>query len=117
MTQSPNGPPSRSSSRGRAPAVSPIEHAGVRYEPLPAASSAGLPAGIYVIASDVKSGQRLWVTQVWQTVIDPNREVDVQNVFIRTLTLDENAGLLRIEDEKGRTAQVDIQDGKLHTTK
>jgi len=89
----------------------------VRYEPLPAASSEGLPLGIYVTATDVKSGQRLWATRVWETVIDPDRETDVQNFFIRALTLDAVAGLLRVEDEKGRTAQVDIKGGKLHTTK
>ncbi len=117
MTQSQNGPPSRSSSRGRAPAVSPIEHAGVRYEPLPAASSEGLPSGIYVTATNVKSGKRVWATRVWESVFDPNREADVQNVFIRTLTLDAVAGLLRVEDEKGRIAQVNIKDGTLQTNK
>lgn len=113
MTQSPSGPPSRSSSRGRAPAVQPVEHAGVRYEPLQAASSEGLPPGVYIKATDVKSGQRLWTTRLWETSFDANREADVQNVFVRSLTLDAPAGLVHVEDEKGRKASIELKDGKV----
>jgi hypothetical protein len=113
MTQPPSGPPSRSSSRGRAPVVPPVEHEGVRYEPLQAASSEGLAPGVYIKATDVKSGQRLWTTRLWETSFDANREADVQNVFVRSLKLDASAGLVRVEDEKGRAALVELKDGKV----
>ncbi len=112
MSESAGGPPSRSSSRGRGPVVLPVDHAGVRYEPLTAASSEGLPAGVYIKATDVKSGQRLWTTRVWETTFDARREADVQNVLVRSLILDAAAGVLRVEDEKGRKAQVALSDGK-----
>lgn len=108
MNTSAGGPPSRSSSRIRAPEVAPVVHGGIRYEPLKAPSSEGLSPGIYLVATELGSGKRLWTTRLWETPIDPNRERDVQNVFLRSLKLDAAAGILDAEDERGRTARVSL---------
>ncbi len=117
MTTPADAPPAKTSSRGRAPAVPAVDLAGIRYEPLQAASSEGLPLGIYIKATDLKSSRRLWTTKVWDSTIDANREVDVQTVFIRSLTLDATTGLLRVEDETGRQALVDVKDGQVQSTR
>lgn len=113
MSTAQGGPPSRSSSRVRAPDVAPVVHAGVRYEPLRAASSEGLTPGVYVTATQVADQKRLWTTRVWAIEYDPRREADVQNVFVKSLTLDAAAGVLHVVDEKGRQAQIAIGTGSL----
>jgi len=55
-----------------------------------APSSEGLPPAGYVIATDIASGKRMWTAKVYETTIDPNREMDVQLVFFRSLALGAN---------------------------
>ena len=113
MTTPSQEPPSRSSSRVRAPTVAAVEYGGVRFEPLGAPSGEGLPPGVYVKASEIASGKRLWTARVWETVYDDRREADVQNVFLRRMTLDSQALELVVEDERGRKSRITIADGKV----
>ena len=110
MTAAPDRP-TRSSSRIRAPQVAPVVHQGVRFEALGAASVQGLPPGLYVAATEVASGKRLWTAKLLETVYDPRRETDVQNVFMRSLTLDPAGTALVAEDERGRRWRVELATG------
>lgn len=105
--------PVRSSSRIAAPKVGPITYNGVRYEQLTAPSSEGLPPGGYVVATEIASGTRLKIIKVYDTVIDPNRESDVQNVFFKKMELDERGDALLIEDEKRRKYRIDLKSGEV----
>lgn len=106
-----NDRPTRSSSRMRAPEVPAIEHGGVRYEQLRAPSAEGLPPGGYVTATEIASGKRLWITRVYETAVNPNREVDVQMVFFRSMALSDAGDQLEISDEKSRTYLIELKDG------
>lgn len=114
MNSPSDGRPTVSASRGRAPLVPPVVHKGVRYEQLRSASGEGLPPGGYVVATDVESGKRLWVSRVYESTVNPNIEADVQNTFFKSMRLDAKDAVLVIEDEKGRTYRVGVADGKLH---
>ncbi len=103
--------PTVSPSRGRAPIVSPIIHDAVRYEQVSNVNAEGLPPGGYVSATQVASGKRLWIRQVYETRLSAHLEADVQWTFFKTMTLDETQGLLVIEDEHGRTYRVDLVTG------
>jgi len=107
-------PPIVSSSRGRPPAVSPVVHDGVRYEQVKNLTAEGLPPGGYVMATQVSSGKRLWISRVYESKVDPNIEADVQWTFFKAMSLDAAQGVLVIEDEKGRTYRVDLADGRVH---
>lgn len=115
MTTSEDDRPTRSSSRIRAPELAPVIHAGVRYEQLKAASSEGLPPGGYVVATEMASGKRLWTAKVYETVVDPNRETDVQMVHLRSLTLSPGGDYLLLEDEKSRRYRIGLQDGAVQS--
>lgn len=114
MTATPDDKPTRSSSRVRAPQVAPVVHGGVRYESLRAPSAEGLPAGVYVSATEVAGGKRLWTAQVWPISIDPRREADVQMVFVRQLALAPSGDRLLVEDERGRKATIELRTGAVH---
>lgn len=103
--------PELTTSRMRAPHVPPIEHAGVRYAQLQAPSSEGLPPGGYVVATEIASGKRLWIAQVFETRIDPNREADLQRVFFRSMVLSRSLDALEIEDEHGARYRIVLADG------
>jgi hypothetical protein len=107
----PTDRPTRSSSRVRAPQVTPVEHGGVRYEPVLAASSEGLAPGIYVKATETATGKRIWTACLHATAYDANREKDVQNVFLRSLVLDNGGASLAAEDERGRRWHIDLASG------
>lgn len=114
MNSPSDGRPTVSASRGRAPLVPPVILKGVRYEQLKSASAEGLPLGGYVVATDVESGKRLWISRLYESPANPNIEADVQNTFFKSMRLDAKDGVLVIEDEKGRTYRVDVADGKVH---
>ncbi len=111
MTTPPDGPPTRSSSRIRAPEVAPVVHDGIRYEQLKAPSSEGLAPGGYVTATAVASGERLWLATLYETTLDPNKETDVQIVFLRSLRLSSDGLSLLAEDEKGRKYEISTRSG------
>jgi hypothetical protein len=59
-----------------------------------------------VVASDLKSGKKLWDLVVFQTKIDPYMEEDVQWVFITSLKFDGDS--LIVQDEKSRCYRVNL---------
>jgi hypothetical protein len=88
--------------------VAPVTIGGVRYEvPHFAGEVEGTQNGGYITAKDVSSGQRLWTLKVYETLYDPRREQDVQDVFITELT-DLGDGSMRVDDEEGRSYIVDL---------
>jgi hypothetical protein len=103
-----------SASRGRPPAVSPVVHDGVRYEQVKNLTAEGLPPGGYVVATEVDSGKRLWLSRLYESKVDPNIEPDVQWTFFKSMRLDAGEDALIVEDEKGRTYRVDLADGRVH---
>jgi hypothetical protein len=79
----------------------------VRYEaPHYAIETGGKQNGGHVTATDVASGERLWTVRVYETDYDPQRERDVQDVFITSLA-DAGGGCLNIEDEEDRRYVLD----------
>ncbi|UGB46741.1 hypothetical protein LQ772_05440 [Frateuria edaphi] len=107
-------PPMVSGSRGRPPAVAPVVHDGVRYEQVKNLTAEGLAPGGYVVATEVDSGKRLWISRLYESKVDPNIEADVQWSFFKSMRLDASRGALIVEDEKGRSYQVDLADGRVH---
>ena len=102
------------SSRGRPPVVSPVVHDGVRYEQVKNLAAEGLAPGGYVMATQVSSGKRMWISCLYGSKVDPNIEADVQWAFFKAMQLDAAQGVLVVEDEKGRTYRVDLADGRVH---
>lgn len=105
-----SGLPPRRASRGRPPTVPPIVHEGVRYEQMMNPTLEELPPGGYLKATDVASGQTLWKARVYETILDPTRETDVQIVFFRSMGLGKGDTLL-VENERGRKFEVALADG------
>lgn len=58
--------------------------------------------GGVVEARDPKTKKLLWQVQVYKTKYDDGLEKDVQDVFIKTLTLDKVHNLLIMSDEESR---------------
>ncbi|MBP1474538.1 hypothetical protein J7I44_09500 [Frateuria sp. MAH-13] len=110
----PDTPPAFSASRGRPAFVPPVIHAGVRYEPVENPAAAGLPPGGYVVATGIGSGERLWISCVYQSHIDPHIEADVQWSFFKSMRLDAALNELLVESGKGHTYHVDLRDGRVH---
>jgi hypothetical protein len=79
---------------------------GVRYE-APAFSSTCAQNGGCVVAYDDVTGEQLWQALVYCTQYDPKLESDAQDVFITSLSVEENQ--LVVQDENGRRFTVDIQ--------
>jgi hypothetical protein len=98
---------SRSESRIPPPAVDPIRSDGVRYEQVMNGFQAGLDQmGGYLAAYDAARGQRLWTLKVYENVRRPDREGDVQDIFFRSMLLQDDGRLL-IENERGDRYLVD----------
>jgi len=92
--------------------VTPLTIGKVRYEaPHFAGDVGGTQNGGYLCASDVASGERLWVLRIYETLYDATRERDVQDVFITRLT-DLGSGQLQVLDEEDRRYVVDLATRK-----
>lgn len=95
--------------------VDPVVLGAIRYEvPHFAIEVGGKQNGGYVTATDVASGERLWTARIYETVYDPKRERDVQDVFITALD-DAGGGRLDIEDEEGRRYVLDTATRQVTT--
>lgn len=88
----------------------PVVKKGVRYEELRASKSRGFQqnGGVLVAIND-DSGEELWTLQIYQTIYDEAEETDVQDVFIKTLKLNWRGTKLTIENERGKTFEVDLE--------
>ena len=61
--------------------------------------------GGYIVATDLKTGEKLWTLKVYANTTNPDLEADVQEVFISKLK--KTGHLLQVTDEKGRRYLVD----------
>lgn len=87
-------------SRTAPPRLPPIDIDGIRYEQI-------LNGG-YLGATDLATGTRLWTLGVYEVIIDPRIESDVQEVyFVRMERVPGKAALL-IENERGERFSVDL---------
>ena len=67
--------------------------------------------GGWVVAYDEASGDKIWQIRVYQTEYDRNLETDVQDVYIRSLSIQD--GYLLVRDEDRRIHRVDLSTRKL----
>lgn len=65
---------------------------------------------VYLVKKDL-SGQVLWKTKLYSKIYIPNLESDVQDIWLRKLTVSQE-GILAV-DEYNRSYQVDPSDGAL----
>ena len=68
--------------------------------------------GGVLVASDTRSGQRLWTLAVYDNPIDLKLEADVQWLFFKSMAFDTD-GRLRIVNEAGRTYFVDVNNRRV----
>ena len=78
-----------------------ISRNGIRYEAMPFGKVRGLGQnGGYIAAIDEASDKELWLLKVYDVRYDPEKEEDVQEIFISELKPgDEN--LLHVFNERG----------------
>ena len=67
-------------------------------------------AGV-LAAEDAKDNHRIWTTEVYRGVFDPDLERDAQEVHFVRLEIIRNK-ILRARDERGRVYEVRLSDGK-----
>ena len=95
--------PSLSLAKRVAPAeVKPVVHQGIRYI---APNDDGRRA--YIEAWDVQTNKKLWDLTVFTNQIDPTLEQDVQWIFIKTLSVQDET--LIVTSERGETYRVDLK--------
>ncbi|MCF6281359.1 MAG: hypothetical protein L3J28_03965 [Candidatus Polarisedimenticolaceae bacterium] len=89
--------------------VEPVTIDGLRIEVVHWGSVLGVEQnGGYLHAINVTSEESAWTLQVYKIEYDPNKEMDVQDVFITSLSLTE--GGLEVTDELDRHYLVDLQN-------
>ena len=95
--------------------VPPVVVGEIRYEvprmgtPLGSAKDGGT-----VVARRVDTGALVWTRRVYIVARDPRKEGDVQDVFIKELTLAPDGRHLRVLDERGRRFELDLDGGAVH---
>jgi hypothetical protein len=72
-----------------------------------------MQSGGVVEARDPKTKKLLWQIQIYKTEYDQALEKDVQDVFIKSLTLDEIHNLLIMADEKSRVFVLNLTTKKV----
>ena len=92
--------------RGAPRPVTPVTHNGVVYS---APNDNGKIAA--VVASDAKTGRRLWQVTIFETKIDPKLEEDVQWVFFTDMRLSGDS--LLIKDEHSRCWRLELPTRKV----
>src|SRR5262245_29764813 len=88
--------------------VKPIVHEGVRYVASHRMSIGGTTStgSGYVEAWDVKKKKKLWEAKLYETATDPEKEQDVQHVFITTMRVEGTK--LVVMNERKQTFEVDL---------
>lgn len=81
--------------------VTPVVHEGIKY------SANGDGRDQYLVATDMKSGNKLWRVRVFHNQIKPGLEEDVQWVFITDLKLVGSS--VFVKDERERCYSVDLK--------
>jgi hypothetical protein len=97
------------SSKRKGPAdVPPVFMGDTRFEAIHWGTARGLAHnGGYLRAVNQLTDEELWVLEIYDVVKDPERESDVQDVFITSLKKTLFGRKLRIADEAGRRYLVD----------
>ena len=72
-------------------------------------SGNGSQNGGVVEARHPKTKKLLWRIQVYKTAYDEGLEKDVQDVFIKSLSIDKTHNLLIMSDEKGRIFALNLK--------
>jgi hypothetical protein len=72
-----------------------------------------MQSGGVVEARDPKTKKLLWRIQIYKTAYDEALEKDVQDVFIKTLTLDKIHNLLMMSDENSRVFVLNLTTKKV----
>jgi len=88
--------------------VKPVVYEGVRYVASHRMSIGGTTSSGsgYVEAWDVKKKKKIWEAKLYETANEPEKEQDVQNVFITTIRV-EGTKLIVINERK-QTFEVDL---------
>jgi hypothetical protein len=82
---------------------------GIRYEAVPWGSSLGIGQnGGYVRAVDERLNSELWLQKIYHVSYTPGRETDVEDVFIRQLSISGDKRFLEILDERGGSYRLDL---------
>ncbi len=90
--------------------VEPIVLDGVRYEVIHWGKERGLEQnGGYIAAVDIENNRELWVVKIYSITYLPGLETDVQDNFIRAMTLSEDKASLMIEDENNHQFVLDLK--------
>lgn len=90
--------------------VVPLSHNGIRYEVILRAHLRGFKqSGGILAAVNEKTGQEIWIAQIYQTRYDGDEEKDVQEVYISKIEVLTDG--LQITNERGQRYYVDF-DGK-----
>lgn len=97
--------------RGAPKFVAPIFHDNICYEIQDDEVERFHQSGGILSAVNTLTGEECWAVKVYEMSYDPSYEKDVQEVYISSLELDVEQGLLRVGDERRRWYLVCIQDG------
>ena len=88
----------------------PVESEGVRYmQDNQAFHHGGDQRGGYLVAADVKSGERLWMLKVYPVADHGAAGVEPPGIYFRSLKLAADGASLEIENEVGGKYLVDIR--------
>jgi PQQ enzyme-like repeat protein len=80
----------------------------IKFVVIPWGKSRGLGQnGGYIAALDATTGTELWILKVYEVKYDLNKEQDVQDVFIESMSKTRSGDNLEIRDEEGRVYLVD----------
>jgi hypothetical protein len=101
--------------RGAPPHVPPVIQAGLQYEVTMkykfCGSSENPGEEAFVTCKKTADSRVVWETEIYQSRYNCRQEIDVQMIFPAKLELKEQ--ILRLQDERGGTYEVDIQKGTL----
>jgi hypothetical protein len=96
--------------RRKAPdAVAPVTHDAKRYVAVHWGKARGLEQnGGFVAVIDDKTGDEISLIKIYAVTYDGDMEADKQDVLITSLSLDENAKCLIVQNEKGLKFSLDL---------
>ena len=69
--------------------------------------------GGFIEAHHPKTKKLLWRTQIYKTDYDPDLEGDIQDVFIKTMSFDEEKNQLIVSDERSRVFLLNLSSKKV----
>lgn len=101
--------PSADAKRVAAAAIAPITQGEHRYYYERVNTESGY--GVSILCNDARTGNILWKTMIYDKAVDAALEHDVQDIWLKSLSL--NEGRLIAEDEQGIIYQLDAATGKL----